>query len=161
MPESLIDLHCDEIAFSVLAIAVIFFASAAILSNNTRTAIVSFLAASITISGLIALLSNTVIAIVVAVIYVPVCSLFLLTPSNDGHQHARLLSTKTPLIAAASAVIVVSLVCMQFRTVTLADKGVAHYSGIAGITLLMTLVFTLVIAGIVALWSIRQNGRKN
>ncbi|MDR0695899.1 MAG: hypothetical protein LBF56_04025 [Holosporales bacterium] len=156
MPELLINQYLDKIVFSVLAVAVLFFSSAAILFNDTRTAVANFLAASISVAGLIALLSNTVIAIVIAVIYVSVCSLFLLIPSRDDHRVAGLLPIKTLLIAVSAAILTAFLVCMHFKTVTIVEMETEHYSGIAGISLLMSLVFILVIAGIVSIWDHRK-----
>jgi hypothetical protein len=103
--------------------------------------------------------SNAVIAIVFAIMYVSITSLFLLVPSSEGVKYPKLLSKKAFLAIVAACVTAATLVSRNFKLETLVERSNNHYTGVAGLTLLMTTLLVMVLLCIFSLFQVGPNGK--
>ena len=134
----------NEIIFTLCAVGTIIFSTFAVLSHNARSAIIHLLVASVFICGFSALTSDSIIAIILAVIYISVMTL-LTTITNDQKPQCE-HNNGFALITITVAFIISLLMYKQTGAKLIMEKKSSHYVGVAEITILVSMMFIFVIS---------------
>ena len=147
MQELLTKISSDEIAFLVVALSSIAASFLSIISKNVRTTVICFLASACLMCSAIALVSELIFAIVFTSIYVSIASLFFtFIKDNDPKQQ---LKWRRHLIVFVVFIMLMALY-VKLPQVNFSNIKTAYYSGIAGITLIISILLIYVIFGIVS-----------
>lgn len=150
MLELLTNPKFDEIIFLTLSIGILFFSLISIIAKNTDTSIISFLFAITNLTGIVVLTSNTTVGVIIALIYASMCSLFLLIKQTFVEKKQKF--NKGYVFATISTLIILSLmVCYKLEISHHIKIKTENYVGIAGISMVMSLIFILVTSGITCL----------
>ncbi|MDR1332877.1 MAG: hypothetical protein LBJ69_00500 [Holosporales bacterium] len=140
-------INANDIVFSVLAIGMLAFATLSIMAKTQMSAVIRFLLASLFLSYFVVVYGNLIIGVIVAVIYVSMCSLLLLMArsSTQIRQPLNKWLMAIPLAMIGSFI----LVGHRLNVVPPTREAINQYTRIAGgMTLMMILVFITVFAGV-------------
>lgn len=144
-----LSISVDELIFILFSLGIIGFTTCAVISKNTRSSLIHLLFACLIGCGFIALISDAIIASVLAIIYTSFFSLLLTMTPDEDHMRSRIdkLVSLTILL-----MFIISLLIYKHSSVQLiSERGNSHYAGVAEITLITSLVFIFVLSGIIAL----------
>ncbi len=146
-----LSISLKEIIFTLFSLGVIAFSFLAILSNSTRSSIINFLLACVFVCGFIIFVSETIIAITLAIIYVSMSSLFLIM--TDDHCISQNKIGKT-IIALVLLIFLVSILIYKNGSVQfIAETNNSNYIGIGEITLITSLIFLFVLSGLISIFT--------
>lgn len=139
----------DDYIFIFLSLSSIITSFLAVKSENTRNSIIYFLTASFCISGIVCIVSESILAIVLLGIYISVSSLFMIL--SECKKSKPLLKSEYFIV---SFVIFLLLLIIYIKSSRIVDQNsmidTGHYSGISGITLFMSIIFIYVIFGVIS-----------
>lgn len=145
----------EEIIFTLFSIGTISFSCLAILSRKVRSSITNFLAASMFVCGFIVFVSEPIIGITLAIIYISISSLFLIMTNDrrvSENRVGRAITWVIWLIFIASI-----LIYKKAPTPFIIETNNSHYIGIGEITLLTSLIFLFVISGLISMFESKEN----
>jgi peptidoglycan biosynthesis protein MviN/MurJ (putative lipid II flippase) len=137
----------SDVWFALLVIGILTFATLSTISKSQRLSIIHFLLSGLLLSYFIMTYGNIIIGVVVALVYVSMCSLLLLLARPRGPANA--LPAKTLMLVVISVLAVFALACGKLAVLPPTRDAINQYTKVAGgITLLMTLLFVAVFAGV-------------
>jgi NADH:ubiquinone oxidoreductase subunit 6 (subunit J) len=148
MLELFTNLNIEEIVFFAFSLGILFSCLFAILSKDPRNAIITFLVASIILSEVVILVSNAIVAIVLMIIYASLCSLLIFSTCSNKYSDQKLYSTRNIIFIIIFFIIAFILAYKKLHIICEQESTTRHYSGIAGISLLMALIFVTLTSGI-------------
>lgn len=140
-----------ELIFLFYSLLMFFFALLSLLTKDTRGAILSFLFLSATVCSFVALNSEVVIAITILIMQISIMSLLLLVVRKDRDSKFKLgKMTIAVLLFLGGYFLIFATTPMKFMK----DTPKSHHTGIAEITLMVSLIFIFVLQGLIWLKSI-------
>lgn len=150
MLELLINISIEDYIFIFFSLLTIIASFLAINSGDLKNSIIYFLMSALSISGIVFLVSESILAIVLSGIYISIASLF--TILSDKRKENPLLKSEYFIIGL---VIFLLLFVIYVKSSRIIDKNsmidTGHYSGIAGITLFMVVIFIYIVFGIISI----------
>ncbi len=150
MPGLLINISIDDYIFIFFSFLSIITSFLAINSGNTRSSIIYFLMSALCISGIVFLVSEIILAIVLSGIYISISSLFIILSENK--ENKPLVKSEYFIMGLTIFLLLLIIYIKSSRVInkdSMVDTG--HYSGIAGITLFMSIIFIYVIFGVISI----------
>lgn len=150
MQELLISLSINEYIFAFFAVLTIISSFVSIQSSDIKRSVFCFLMASLSVCGIIVLESETILALVLSGIYISISSLFIILSNNQ--KQTNTLKSEHLIIGI---LIFFLLLIIYTKSSRIIDKSstvdTGHYSGVAGITLFMSVIFTYVVYGVISI----------
>jgi hypothetical protein len=97
-------------------------------------------------------ISNTIVASTIAIVYISVSGLLLITASND-YNHQQRVNKKAYLSVVIPIPLVMLLLYKKTSIVLIGKAEGLNYRELFGITLVISLIFIFIISGLISLFS--------
>ncbi|MDR1365234.1 MAG: hypothetical protein LBJ42_01450 [Holosporales bacterium] len=132
----------------ILSAGILTFATLSVVSKTQRSSIIHFLCASLFLLNFIMIHGNVIIGIAAALGYLSMCPVLLLIAKSASSDHRPFNKTRT-LTFLSAPLIALALTCGG-RVAPQSIKDVANQCAktVGGVTLLITILFTVAFAGI-------------
>jgi hypothetical protein len=145
----------EHLAIGLISTALIVFSFLAIFLKDLRLATISMVFAGLTTTSLIAIISDPILAIVLAGIYISTGGLILTLTNRIKQSH---LSTKRWLAVAVLAFL--SAFVLRYNSAGISN-GISnmpqeHYAGIAGLGLIVAMLFVYAAFGVLSIFRKRS-----
>ncbi|MDR0640743.1 MAG: hypothetical protein LBF65_03405 [Holosporales bacterium] len=145
---SIINQYLEDLIFTGLSCGLIIFSLLAVVGRSAQASIINFFVATVFLLCIILLISNPYFGIGISILYVSLCSMFMLTERMSIHQINYKSNSKVMAILVLVGVIFFTVLYYKLSGGQAHIKMNANYEGISGITLSMCTIFIITAAGI-------------